>query len=63
MHTYTNSRGFPLGRVAPLNRENILQLTSISDADNRRDLDDNFGKEDDNTENDVDDEWGLFPMI
>ena len=63
MHTYTNARGLPLGRVAPLIRADLVRLTSISDSDEIRDLDDNFGEEDDDYDSDVDDEGGLFPII
>ena len=61
MHTYTNARGLPLVRVSPLNRADLLRLTSISDADERRYLDDNFDKEDNGSDSGVDDEGGLFP--
>ena len=63
MHTYIDTQGFPPGIVAPLSRADLVWLMSVFNVYRRRDLDDNFGEEDDNTENDVDDEWGLFPMI
>ena len=36
-------------------------MTSISDADKRRSFDDDFGKEENNSDSDVDDKGGLFP--
>ena len=61
MHIYTDDQGLPPGRVAPLSRADLIRLTSISDADERRYLDDNFDKEDNGSDSGVDDEGGLFP--
>ena len=63
MHTYTSSWGLPPGIVTLLSGEDLVRLTSISDADKRRVLDDNFGEEDNDSDSDVDGEGGLFPMI
>ena len=63
MHIYTNAQGFPPGRVDPLSRSYLARLMSISDADERRDLDKEFVKEDKDYDSDIDDEGGLFPMI
>ena len=63
MHTYTDARGFPPGRVYPLSRAYLVRLTSISNADERRELDEHFGEEDNDSDSDVDDEGGLFPII
>ena len=63
MHTYTDARDFPPVRFAPLSRADMVRLTSISDSDEIRDLDDNFGEEDDDSDSDVDEEGGLFTMI
>ena len=60
---YTNAQVLPPGRVAPLSRVGLVHLRIISDADEGRDLDDDFGKEDDYSESDVDDEGVLFPMV
>ena len=63
MHTYTNAWGLPPVRVAYLRRADLVWLTSISDAKKRRDPDNNFGKENNDSDSDVDDKGGLFPMI
>ena len=63
MHTYTNTRGLPTGRVALLSRADLVRLMSICDTNERRDLDDDFGEEDDDSDSDVDEEGGLFTMI
>ena len=63
MHTYTNARGLPLGRVAPLIRADLVRLTSIYDSDKRRSFDDDFGEEEKNSDSDVDDKGGIFPTI
>ena len=63
MHIYTNAWGLPPGRVAPLSRADLVRLTSISDDDKRKDLDNDFGEEDNNSDSDIDDEGGSFLII
>ena len=46
-----------------MSRENLVRLTSISDTDERRDLYEDFGKEDNNSDSDIDDEGGSFLII
>ena len=46
-----------------MSRAYPVRLTSIFDADERRDLDDDFGEEDNDFDSDVDDKRGLIPMI
>ena len=63
MHTYTDARGLLPGRFTPLSRLDLVWLKIISNSNERRNLDDNFGEEDDDSDSDVDEEGGLFTMI
>ena len=63
MHTYNDAQGLPPGRVAPLSSADLVRLMIIYNSDERRYLDDDCGKEDDNYDSGVDDEGGLFPII
>ena len=55
MHIYTNAWDLPPGIVARLSRADLVRLTSISDDDKRKDLDNDFGEEDNNSDSDIDD--------
>ena len=46
-----------------MRRAYLVRLISIYDADDRRELDDKFGEEDNDSDSDNDDERGLFTMI
>ena len=63
MRTYTCAKGSPPGRVAPSSRADLVRLTSISDADERRDLDDDITEEDGAPENDLVEVGGLSPIM
>ena len=51
------------GRVVPLRREDLVQLTSIYSPDERRDFDEYFDHDDENFDHDFDDKGGLFSMM
>ena len=46
-----------------MSRADLVRLTSISDDDKRKDLDNDFGEEDNNSDSDIDDEGGSFLII